>query len=352
MAKLDIFWGMTEDAIRERVVQEAQKWLNVTEGSKRHREIVDGYNSQKKLPRGYKLRYTDAWCAAFVTFIGICLGIMDVLLPECGCGAMIELYRKAGRWEERDDYVPCPGDLIMYDWEDDGEGDCDGSPNHVGLVLYVRDGIIYVIEGNHRDRVMIREIPVGARYIRGFCLPDYAALVRGFADVPADAWYREAVIWADGRGIVRGFDDGTFGGNAMCTRAQAVTMLWRYYGAPMMTGEVPFGDVPEDAYYSDAVRWAYARGITDGIAEDEFGPYQWCTRAQIAAMLWRAEGRRLPETEDIPFTDVETSAWYGEAVCWAYGKGITIGCDPGAFRPFGCTTRAQMVAMLYRLHKG
>lgn len=221
--------GMSEDAIRERVVQEAQKWLNVTEGSARHKEIVDVYNSQKKLPRGYKLRYTDAWCAAFVTFIGICLGIMDVLLPEVGCGPMIELYRKAGRWEERDDYVPRPGDLIMYDWEDDGEGDNTGSPNHVGMVLYVRDGIIYVIEGNYRDRVMIREIPVGARYIRGFCLPVYAGLVQPFADVAPDAWYADEIAKAAALGIIQGTGGGMFEPDRPVTRAEAAAMCVRLY---------------------------------------------------------------------------------------------------------------------------
>lgn len=218
--------GMSEDAIRERVVQEAQKWLNVTEGSKRHREIVDGYNGQKKLPRGYKLRYTDAWCAAFVTFIGICLGISNVILPEVGCGAMIELYRKAGRWEERDDYIPRPGDIWMADW-DAKKGESLGSPDHVELVEWCDGKNIGLIGGNSDNQVKRRTIPVEYIYTRGFCLPDYAGLVQGFSDVPPDHPHADGINWGAQLGIVLGVGGNLFEPDRPVTRGELMTILHR-----------------------------------------------------------------------------------------------------------------------------
>lgn len=218
--------GMSEDAIRERVVQEAQKWLNVTEGSKRHKEIVDGYNSQKKLPRGYKLQYTDAWCAAFVSFIGICLGISHVILPEVGCGPMIELYKANGRWVEADDYVPKPGDIWMADW-DAKKGECTGSPDHVELVEWCDGKNIGLIGGNSDNQVKRRTIPVEYIYTRGFCLPDYASLVQPFKDVPTDAWYSKIVGKAAEMGLMEGVGGGLFEPERPLNRAEAAALAVR-----------------------------------------------------------------------------------------------------------------------------
>ena len=227
MAK-NIFTGMSEAAIRERVVEEARKLLGVKEGTAAHRKIVDGYNSQGKLPRGYRLRYNDAWCAAFVSFIGIILGIDHVILPEVGCGPMIELYKKAGRWMEDDDYVPRPGDLVLYDW-DAKSGKCTGAPDHVGMVESVKGKTITVIEGNYDNQVKRRTICVEYIKTRGFCLPDYASLVQRFADVPADAWYAAEVARAAELGIVEGIGGDKFEPDRAVTRAEAAAMCVRLH---------------------------------------------------------------------------------------------------------------------------
>lgn len=227
MAKNDIFLGMTEQAIRERVVAEAVKWLGTKEGSIDHKRIVDGYNKGlPKLPRGYQLQYDDEWCAAFVSFIGISLGIPDIILPEVGCGKMIELYKAIGRWEERDDYVPAPADIVMYNWAGTS-GENTGSPNHVGMVVSVNGKNIRVIEGNYGDAVKYRDIIVEWVKTRGFCLPNYASLVHGFADVPADAWYAEAVSKASEAGIMEGVGNGLFEPERAVTRAELAQVVAR-----------------------------------------------------------------------------------------------------------------------------
>lgn len=218
--------GMSEAAIRERVVAEAVKWHGVREGTVEHKKIVDTYNSQGKLPRGYRLRYTDAWCAAFMSYIGICLDISHVILPEVGCGPMIELYKAQGRWMEADDYVPRPGDLVMYDW-DAKSGECTGSPDHVGMVESVKGKTITVIEGNYDNQVKRREICVEYIKVRGYCLPDYGSLVKPFADVDPNAWYAGAVARAAELGIVEGVGGGLFEPERAVTRAEAAAMCVR-----------------------------------------------------------------------------------------------------------------------------
>ena len=166
---------MTENELRARVCAQAARWLGRCEGNGSHREIIDIYNRITPRPRGYKLQYTDAWCAGFVSAVGAACGLTAYIYPECGCGPMIELYRKAGRWMEDDAYLPAPGDVIFYDWQDSGAGDNRGQPDHVGLVYAVDGDLITVIEGNISDSVDTRTLFVDNRYIRGFGLPDYAA---------------------------------------------------------------------------------------------------------------------------------------------------------------------------------
>lgn len=220
--------GMSEKAIRERVVDEARKLLGIKEGTADHKRIVDGYNGLPKLPRGYKLKYTDAWCAATMSYIGIVLGISHVLLPECSCSRMIELYKAQGRWMEADDYVPKPGDLVMYDW-DAKSGECTGAPDHVGMVEKVDGKTITVIEGNYDNSVKRRQIVVEYVKIRGYCLPDYASLVQRFTDVDPNAWYAEAVTRAAELGIVEGVGEGKFEPERAITRAEAAAMCVRLY---------------------------------------------------------------------------------------------------------------------------
>ena len=165
---------MTEQELRNKVVQTARGYLGSKEADGSHRKIIDGYNAHKPLARGYLVKYTDAWCATFVSFIGIVCGLTDIMPTECGCGAMIDLYKKKGRWQENDAYRPQPADIIMYDWDDNGAGDCTGYPEHVGIVEAVDGNTITVIEGNMSDKVGERKLQVNGRYIRGYCLPDYA----------------------------------------------------------------------------------------------------------------------------------------------------------------------------------
>ena len=165
---------MTENELRSRVVQTAQQYAGSREADGSHRRIIDGYNAHKPLARGYAVKYTDAWCATFVSFVSILCGITDIMPTECGCGQMIEQYKRMGRWQENDAHRPSPADVIMYDWDDTGAGDCTGYPEHVGIVVSVTGDTIRVIEGNMNDSVGYRNIAVNARYIRGYCLPDYA----------------------------------------------------------------------------------------------------------------------------------------------------------------------------------
>lgn len=166
---------MTETQIRAKVVATAKAWIGYNEADGSHRQIVDVYNSHRPLARGYALKYTDAWCAGFVSAVAIRLGLTDIMPTEVGVGEMIKLYQRLGRWKESDSYIPKPGDVIMYAWGDNGVGDCTSGASHVGIVVSCDGKTITVIEGNKSDAVGYREIAVNGRYIRGFGLPDYAS---------------------------------------------------------------------------------------------------------------------------------------------------------------------------------
>lgn len=161
---------MTENDIRNLVIKAATKYIGC--GNK---SIVDIYNAHKPLARGYKVQYTDAWCATFVSTVAIVCGLTDIMPTECSCSKMTALYQSLGRWEESDGYSPAPGDLIMYDWQDNGKGDNTGNPDHVGIVEKVVGGYMTIIEGNYSSMVKRRTLAVDGKYIRGYCLPDYAS---------------------------------------------------------------------------------------------------------------------------------------------------------------------------------
>ena len=218
--------GLTEDAIRERVVAEARKLLGVKEGTAEHKRIVDIYNTMPKLPRGYKLTYSAPWCAATMTYIGIVLGSSNVILPECSCSRMIELYKAKGRWMEDDAYIPKPGDLVMYDWQAK-KGECTGAPDHVGMVEKVEGKTITVIEGNFDNQVQRRPICVEYVKVRGYCLPDYASLVQRFTDVDPGAWYADAVNEAARLGLMEGVGGGLFDPGRAVTRAELAQVVAR-----------------------------------------------------------------------------------------------------------------------------
>lgn len=169
---------MSENEIRQKVVSTAKKYLGCKESDGSHKKFIDRYNSFQPLPRNHRMTYTAAWCATFVSAVAIECGLTSIMPIECSCGHMISLYKKLGRWQENDAYVPRPGDVIFYDW-DDGKDfantDDKGAPEHVGIVTGVSGGVISVIEGNKNDAVQTREVKINGRYIRGFGLPDYAS---------------------------------------------------------------------------------------------------------------------------------------------------------------------------------
>ena len=173
-----------------------------------------------------------------------------------------------------------------------------------------------------------------------------------FTDVNDDAYYKDAVIWAVENGITKGISGTMFSPDAACTRAQAVTFLWRAAGSPSpKSGAMPFGDVAADAYYHDAVLWAVENGITKGTSDTTFSPDVKCTRAQIVTFLWRAQKSPAVASVNV-FTDVAADAYYVDAVNWAVANGITSGTSAATFSPNADCTRAQIVTFLYRSHNG
>lgn len=155
------------------VVKQAQKWIGKNEKDGSHKEIIDIYNAHKPLARGYKVKYTDEWCATFVSAVAIKLGYTDIIPTECSCTKMIELLKKIDSWVEDESVTPSPGWICLYDWQDNGKGDNRGSADHVGIVEYVQDGKIVVIEGNYNEAVKRRTLDIDGKYIRGYGAPKY-----------------------------------------------------------------------------------------------------------------------------------------------------------------------------------
>lgn len=170
---------MTAQELREAVVRKAMGFLGRKEADGSHREIIDIYNSITPLPNGYRMKYTDPWCAAFVSAVAWLCGLTGIIFPSASCPDMVSRYKAAGRWMEDDSYMPQIGDVVFYDWDDDGKGDNVGTPDHVGLVVDVFASSYNVIEGNASDMVKIRTMQRNGRYLRGFGLPDYAAAATG-----------------------------------------------------------------------------------------------------------------------------------------------------------------------------
>ena len=172
-----------------------------------------------------------------------------------------------------------------------------------------------------------------------------------FVDVATGSYYEDAVDWAVGNGITQGTDDTHFSPDGICTRAQAVTFLWRAAGSPKPeTRTMPFADVPAGSYYYDAVLWAVENGITKGTSDTTFSPNMTCTRAQIVAFLWRSEKSPAAGTDN-PFADVKSAAYYADAVLWAVKENITRGTTNTTFSPNADCTRAQIVTFLWRCKK-
>ena len=171
-----------------------------------------------------------------------------------------------------------------------------------------------------------------------------------FADVPANAYFADAVKWAVDKGITNGLSDTMFGPYESCTRAQIVTFLWRAAGSPEPKTASSFTDVSANAYYAKAVAWAVENGITNGMTATEFAPDATCTRGQSVTFLYRAlKGTASGSTN---FTDVKSDAFYADAINWAVANNVTNGTSNTTFSPNADCTRAEIVTFLYRAYQG
>lgn len=178
---------MTEIELRQKVVSTAEAWLGTRENTAKHLEMLAIYNAQRPLPRGWKMKVTDFWCAAFVSTVSLQCGLRDIMPTECGCPGMVRLYQELGRWVEDDAYVPSPADVVFYDWQDSGVGDNVGHPDHVGIVLDCDGNNMTIIEGNNANAVNKRVLAVNDRFIRGYGIPDFASKADGAEPQPEPA---------------------------------------------------------------------------------------------------------------------------------------------------------------------
>lgn len=153
--------------------EDVVRTINNLRGESGHQRVLDVYNAQKPLPRGYKLQKKDPWCAATVSAVLITNGYNDI--AECSCTVMTKTAKDLGIWVEDDAFVPQIGDIVMYDWQDSGKGDNQGNPDHVGIVISVDKSKIVVREGNKKNTLGNRDITVDGLHIRGYITPPYEA---------------------------------------------------------------------------------------------------------------------------------------------------------------------------------
>ena len=193
-------------------------------------------------------------------------------------------------------------------------------------------------------------MPGGKVEVKATFMEDNSVL-NFFYDVPNDAYYYEAVKWAVETGITGGIGNSLFAPDQPCTRAQIVTFLWRAAGSPVVNYLMPFTDVDESAYYAEAVRWAASTGIVTGLTETTFGTNGVCTRAQAAAMIYRcaqAQGKGFTGAWMFLLPFTDVPEWAYESVAWCYMNGVTTGVSETAFAPDNDCTRAQIVTFLWR----
>ena len=198
--------------------------------------------------------------------------------------------------------------------------------------------------GKYTFKMPAGKVTVSATFAPEKTAADY------FADVPANSYYADAVLWAAKNGITGGIGNGLFGPNQPCTRAQIVTFLWRAAGSPEPKSMSSFSDVSADSYYAKAVAWAVENGITTGTGDGKFSPDATCTRAQSVTFLFRAIGKLVDSKAE--FSDVLADSYYANAVDWAVENGVTNGIGDGLFGPNNSCTRAQIVTFLYRAYQG
>ena len=222
---------------------------------------------------------------------------------------------------------------------------------------YVLDTLT-VLDGNNKDLKLTEKngkytftMPAGKVTVSAAFKAAAPASENPFTDVPSGAYYEDAVIWAVKKDITSGTSATTFDPDGSCTRAQAVTFLWRAAGSPEpKSAAMPFTDVPAGSYFEKAVLWAVENGITKGTSDTTFSPDASCTRAQIVTFLWRAGGSPTVSGNSA-FSDVASDAYYAAAVAWAEKNGVTGGIGGGLFGSDNTCTRAQIVTFLHRAMK-
>lgn len=234
----------------------------------------------------------------------------------------------------QDDFIQAPG----HAW-DEGSVSTAPTDEERGVMTFVCTRC-----GETKTRLLPRlglesSLPCDGENCPGAC----------FEDLPAKGhWAHDPIDWAYANGVTSGCSPTAFGTVLGCTRAQLLTFLWRAAGSPAFAGaELPFRDVKEGSYYYHAVCWAVEKGIAAGVSDTEFAPTRYCSRAEAVTFLWRWEGSPAPERTDMPFADVPADAYYRRAVLWAVERGVTAGTGAGIFSPRGMCTRAQCVAFLY-----
>lgn len=183
---------MTELELRQNLVNTFAAYLGAKRGSAKHKALVDTYNSYTPLPQGYKLKYTDAWCAGSASAAAILCGLTDIIPVECSCSRQIALWKKLSRWIEDESITPKIGMYCYYDWDDGAsyaKNDNMGAPDHVGIVASVNGKTFTVIEGNKGSESVVgyRTMQVNGRYLRGFGDPDFASKATAAAVKPATA---------------------------------------------------------------------------------------------------------------------------------------------------------------------
>ena len=224
----------------------------------------------------------------------------------------------------------------------------DPDKGYVLDTLTVLDGKDKELKLTEKNGKFTFTMPASKVTVEASFKEEFPDLPNSFSDLaPSDFCY-DAVMWAVGRDITGGIGNYTFGPNLPCTRAQAVTFLWRAAGSPEPeTRAMPFTDVPVGSYYYNAVLWAIENGITEGTSDTMFSPDATCSRAQIVTFLWRAGGS-LAASGNSAFTDVASDAYYAAAVIWAEKNDITGGIGGGLFGSSNDCTRGQIVTFLYR----
>ncbi len=188
------------------VALSAARFLGIREGSREHREILSVYNAIRPLPRGYEVRETDPWCAAFASAAAVMAGVGERYPLECSCSRIIEKAKDMGIWVEDDGCLPRAGDWVLYNWQAKDEGDDTGAPDHVGVVVAVEKGEILAVEGNYDNAVKLRRFPVNWEKLRGFVCPEREVEqthYKTIEEVPAYARATIEKLTADGslRGV-------------------------------------------------------------------------------------------------------------------------------------------------------